>query len=154
GGRPRPFYAGPRTKRRFPMTSRSWIRNLLARPTRQAPARRRLTLEALEDRLVPSTFTVMNTSDSGAGSLRQAILYANVSAGADVINFDPAAFSTPSTIGLLSSLPDITDDLTINGPTAARLTISGGYSVRILSVSAGDVTLSYLTLANGEARGA
>src|SRR5262249_48902119 len=103
------------------------------------------------------------TSDSGAGSLRQAILYANAAPGADVINFDPAAFSTPSTIRLLNSLPDITGDLTINGPTAARLTISGDANndgvnddgdVRILSVSAGDVTLSHLTLTNGRARGA
>src|SRR5262249_56486896 len=70
-------------------------------------------------------FTVTNTSDSGPGSLRQAILDANISPGADVITFDPAAFSTPSTIRLLSSLPDVTGDLTINGPTAARLTISG-----------------------------
>jgi Ca2+-binding RTX toxin-like protein len=149
------------------MTLHSWIRKLfvrpVTRPTRQAPARRRPTLEALEDRLVPSTFTVLNTSDSGAGSLRQAILDANAYPGADVINFDPAAFSTPSTIRLLSSLPDITGDLTINGPTAARLTISGDANnsganddgdVRILSVSAGDVTLSYLTLTNGRARGA
>jgi hypothetical protein len=133
-----------------------WLRRLFVRKP-PAPARRqtrRLTLEALEDRLVPSTFTVMNTSDSGAGSLRQAILDANAAAGPDVINFDPAAFGTPSTIGLLNSLPDITDDLTINGPTAARLTISGDENVRILSVSAGDVTLSDLTLTNGVARGA
>src|SRR5262249_44065845 len=47
-------------------------------------------------------FTVTNTSDSGAGSLRQAILDANISPGADVINFDPAAFGTLSTIRLLS----------------------------------------------------
>ena len=89
--------------------------------------RRRLrpTVWALEDRTLLSMFTVSNTDDSGAGSLRQAILDANASAGADVINFDPAAFATPSTIRLLSSLPDVTGDLTINGPTAARLTISG-----------------------------
>jgi hypothetical protein len=119
-------------------------------------------LEALEDRMVLSTFTVTNTSDSGAGSLRQAILDANAAPGADVINFDPNAFSTPQTIRLLSSLPDITDDLTINGPLAAGLTISGDANndgkndsgdVRILSVSAGNVTLSYLTLTNGRAQG-
>ena len=34
-------------------------------------------LEALECRAVPSTFTVANLADSGAGSLRQAILDAN-----------------------------------------------------------------------------
>jgi hypothetical protein len=120
-------------------------------------------LEPLEDRLVPSTFTVLNTNDSGDGSLRQAILDANAAAGPDVINFDPTTFGTPQTIRLQSSLPDITDDLTINGPTAAGLTISGDANndglfdpgdVRILSVSAGNVTLSHLTLANGLAQGA
>ena len=35
-----------------------------------------------------ATFTVTNTNDSGAGSLRQAILDANASAGADLIDFN------------------------------------------------------------------
>ena len=47
----------------------------------------RLLLEALEDRTVPSTFTVQNLADSGPGSLRQAILAANANPGADVIRF-------------------------------------------------------------------
>jgi hypothetical protein len=148
------------------MTRPFWLRRLFVRkspaPLRR-PARFRPALEALEDRTVPSTFTVSNTNDSGTGSLRQAILDANAAPGADVITFDPTAFSTAQTIRLLSSLPDITDDLTINGPTATRLTISGDANndgvnddgdVRILSVSAGDVTLSDLTLTNGRARGA
>lgn len=36
--------------------------------------------------LKASTFTVTNTNDSGAGSLRQAILNANAAAGADIID--------------------------------------------------------------------
>ena len=47
--------------------------------------RARLWLQALEDRRTPATFTVNNTSDSGAGSLNQAILDANAAAGADSI---------------------------------------------------------------------
>src|SRR5215471_6308886 len=35
-----------------------------------------------------TTFVVTNTNDSGAGSLRQAILDANANAGADTINFN------------------------------------------------------------------
>ena len=35
-----------------------------------------------------NTFVVTNTADSGAGSLRQAILDANANSGADVINFN------------------------------------------------------------------
>src|SRR2546421_11842980 len=35
-----------------------------------------------------STFTVTNTSDSGAGSLRQAIINANGNAGVDIVAFN------------------------------------------------------------------
>ena len=65
---------------------------------------------------VPTTFTVTNTSNSGAGSLRQAILDANSTPGQDVIVFniptsDPY-FSTATgefIIGLLGGLPALTD---------------------------------------------
>ena len=43
--------------------------------------------KALEDRTVPSTFTVLNLADSGPAPLRQAILDANANPGADVIDF-------------------------------------------------------------------
>src|SRR5207248_389072 len=44
-------------------------------------------LEVLEDRLAPAVFTVANSNDSGAGSLRQAILSANATPGTNNINF-------------------------------------------------------------------
>ncbi|MFK7908082.1 MAG: hypothetical protein AB8B69_23325, partial [Chitinophagales bacterium] len=43
-----------------------------------------------------ATFTVSNTDDSGAGSLRQAILDANSTAGADVIEFSTSGTLTPA----------------------------------------------------------
>jgi hypothetical protein len=46
-----------------------------------------LRVEALEDRTLPSTFTVLNLNDSGPGSLRAAINSANTHPGADTINF-------------------------------------------------------------------
>src|SRR5262249_35488766 len=62
---------------------------------RRSPPRRGPTpgppLEALEDRTLPSTFLVTNTNDSGAGSLRQAILDANATpnvGGPDLISFN------------------------------------------------------------------
>ena len=63
------------------------------RPTRlrKRAMAAQLSVERLEDRTVPSTFTVLNLADSGPGSLRQAILDANANPGADLIRFAPAA---------------------------------------------------------------
>ena len=66
--------------------------------------------------LSAATFTVANTNDSGAGSLRQAILDANASAGADVIDFNIAGAGV-HTITPTSELPPITDTATIDGYT-------------------------------------
>ena len=77
---------------------------------------RRLLLEQLEDRCVPATFTVVNTLDSGAGSLRQAILDANASPGADAIDFNIPGAGV-HTITPSSGLPFITGPLTIDGYT-------------------------------------
>ena len=62
------------------------------------------------------TFTVTNIDDSGAGSLRQAILDANGSPGFDVIAFNIPG-SGVHTIGLASGLPAITEWVTIDGYT-------------------------------------
>ncbi|HEX8227932.1 MAG TPA: S-layer homology domain-containing protein [Chloroflexia bacterium] len=63
---------------------------------------------------VNATFVVTNTADSGPGSLRQAIISANQSAGPDAIEFDisPAGVHT---ITPLSALPKITDTVLIDG---------------------------------------
>ena len=86
----------------------------------------RPTLEPLEDRLAPAginLFTVTNTDDSGAGSLRQAMLDANDtpndSAGPDRITFAINGAS-PYTIALTSALPVITDPLVIDGERLAE----------------------------------
>jgi hypothetical protein len=77
-----------------------------------------LSHRLLDSRLKASaatTFTVTNAHDSGPGSLRQAILDANANAGADVINFSIGSFQ--QTIVLSSSLPAITDPVTIDATT-------------------------------------
>src|SRR5262249_47175779 len=58
---------------------------------------------------VSSVFTVVNTNDSGPGSLRQAILDADNNPGLDLINFNiPGA--APYVINLTSGpLPQVTD---------------------------------------------
>jgi len=60
-----------------------------------------------------NTYTVSNTNDSGAGSLRQAILDANGHAGADTIWFIIGAVD--KTITPASQLPDITDGVLLDG---------------------------------------
>src|SRR5262249_30022468 len=99
-------------------------------------------VEGLEDRTVPTTFFVSNTNDSGAGSLRQAVLDANANAGADVIQFAQPFFSAPQTITLTSGELRITDALTIQGTGAALLAVTGNHSRRVFDVDAGKAATS------------
>src|SRR5262249_4466739 len=112
-----------------------------------------LSVERLEDRTVPSTFTVRNLADSGPGSLRQAVLDANDRPRADTIRFAPAA--REGTIALTSGELSITDDLILDGPGVHRLTISGNDASRVFSVSgsATDLVIRDLTIAHGRATG-
>ena len=68
---------------------------------------------------VLASFSVTNTANSGAGSLRQAITDANALAGADTITF--AIGSGAQTITLASALPTITGQVTLDGWTRAGL---------------------------------
>lgn len=63
-----------------------------------------------------STFTVINISDSGAGSLRQAILDANGNPGQDTIAFNIPGTGV-QTITPNSALPAITESVVIDGYT-------------------------------------
>jgi hypothetical protein len=89
------------------MFTLDWIRGqlsrfgyfLLGRSRRRSEAGRNsisLFLERLEDRTVPSVFTVKNTNDSGPESLRQAILDANTAATGTALNPDLIQFSIPA----------------------------------------------------------
>ena len=96
-----------------------------------------------------TTFTVMNTADSGPGSLRQAILGANATADSDTINFDP---NVTGTITLTTGqLPVITENLTIAGPGASVITVSGNHApAGIFEIASGViVTISDLTISDG-----
>lgn len=83
-----------------------------------------------------ATFSVINESDAGPGSLRQAILDANATPGADLI-----AFNIPGpgvhTISPLSALPALTDDagVTIDGysqPGSSHNTLAVGDNAVLL----------------------
>jgi hypothetical protein len=62
-----------------------------------------------------ATFTVTNTNDAGAGSLRQAILDANATPGPDLIAFNIAGSNL--TIKLTTPLPILTRTVMIDGTT-------------------------------------
>src|SRR5262245_37682016 len=108
-------------------------------------------LDLLEDRTLPSTFTVLNLSDSDPDSLRAAVLAANVAPDADVINFAPGLSGT---IVLTSGQLDITRALTIDGPGASVLAVSGNNASRVFNITAGaTVTIAGMTVTDGLANG-
>ncbi len=88
-----------------------------------------------------TTYTVMNTNDSGSGSLRQAILDANANAGNDVIEFNIGGGGAHS-IDLLSDLPTLTEGLTIDGSTqpgysgTPLIAIGGNWSNNVFILNA------------------
>jgi len=147
----------------------NWLKQAFAktnnRSIRTSRRRRpRLMLEVLEDRLTPAFFMVTAVSDDAGltaaggvgteanpyliGSLRSAIEQTNSAAGADTITFAPALAGATITLGG-SSLPDVSEDLTINGP-AARITLDGDESSRIFRFLAATTnSLSNLNITRG-----
>jgi hypothetical protein len=106
-------------------------------------------LEKLEDRSLPSTLTVLNNLDSGAGSLRDTIKAAK---NGDTIVFAPSLNS--QTITLISDQLTINRNLDIEGPGASLLTISGNDANRVFDVSGGlTVTIGGLTITRGLGKG-
>jgi len=69
--------------------------------------------------------SVTNLNDSGAGSLRQALLDANSAPGQDVITF---ATGVSGTISLLSDFPLLTEAIDLEGPGRSVITIDGGWT--------------------------
>jgi len=120
---------------------------------RKACCRRKthLQVERLDDRTVPSTFSVSSLADSGLGSLRQAILYANAATGDDAIDF-----TVTGTINLAGALPSLSTNIDIKGPGANLLTVQhdSGDAYRIFTVDSGAIVgISGLTVSNGQDSG-
>lgn len=97
-------------------------------------------------------FNVSNLADSGAGSLRAAVTAANTAAGAPhTINF---ASNLQGSIPLISEII-ISNDMTINGSGAHRLSIDGALAHRLFRInlpnSTQSVTLNGMTLTRGAA---
>jgi predicted outer membrane repeat protein len=113
------------------------------------PLRLRPTLERLEDRYVPSTLTVTSRAGYDPGSIQDTIARAHPG---DTIVFDPHVFAGPTTIALPFGL-GVNKSVTITGPGAGLLTLSGGgHPHSVVFVSAGPVTISGLTVADGSSQ--
>jgi hypothetical protein len=147
------FYRRPTLERRSIM----WFSHSLGKRQRSLPiggrhgSRRkrhayRPRLQALEDRWLLSTLTVLNNHDSGPGSLRAEIAAAK---SGDTIVFDHSL--NGQIIRLKSGELAITQSLTIDGPGAAKLTISGNRASRVFDISGSstNVVIQDLTIANG-----
>ena len=85
---------------------------------------------------VLATFTVTNTNDSGAGSLREAITNANANAEADVINLPAGTYT------LTSGELDITSEVTITGAGAGTTIIDGNDAIRVCFISTTVIPIS------------
>jgi predicted outer membrane repeat protein len=127
-------------------------------------------VESLQERLVPSTFTVTTPLDvlnAGPGqlSLRQAITQANQHPGADVIVLPAGVYPMQLTgaAGVNENANqsgdfDITDAVTLQGAGAALTAIDGRQLDRVFDVfgtgpSSIKVTFQGLTVRNGRANG-
>lgn len=103
-----------------------------------------------------TTFTVSNTNDAGAGSLRQAIIDANADATATAISPHTIdATGVSGSISLASELPNLNNHMAIMGSGARVLTVlrsagPGTPDFRVFVVPGGrTVSMSGLTISNG-----
>jgi len=94
----------------------------------------------------PTTLLVINNNNSGAGSLRQAILDNNGLGGGNTIAFSN---TVTGTITLSGSELVITAPVSIAGPGANILAVCGNNSVRVFSVLTGPSQISGLTICDG-----
>jgi CSLREA domain-containing protein len=114
---------------------------------------------------VNSTSDVANSSD-GFCTLREAISAANNNAASGATagectagsssGSDAITFSVTGTINLTGVLPDLSSDMTITGPGSSQLTVKRNTSdfYRIFNVLSGVVSISGMTVTNGNPSGA
>jgi predicted outer membrane repeat protein len=111
---------------------------------------RALLAFSLTESAAATTLVVYNNNDVGAGSLRQAISDNTALGGSNTISFSNIVTGTIT----LSTNLVINAAVTIQGPGANLLTISGNGSDRIFMINAGPVSISGLRIANGHTGGA
>jgi hypothetical protein len=98
-------------------------------------------LERLEERCLLATVT--NLNDSGPGSLRDALAATPAGGTVDFVQ------GLSGTIILTSGELDISNDLTIEGPGADVITVSGNHASRVFDIANFTVAIAGLTIADG-----
>ena len=89
----------------------------------------------------------------GQNSLRAAIAYADSLTGPQTINFDPSVFGkTSQTIALTYGQLTLSDPtgVTITGPGASLLAVSGNNASRVMEIQGGPAAISGLTVTGGK----
>ncbi|MFK8113780.1 MAG: autotransporter domain-containing protein [Rubripirellula sp.] len=104
---------------------------------------------APSSRVSAADWFVSNSADSGAGSLRQAMLDAS---SGDRILFD-AVLTGGDTILLASELPTISQNLTIDSTANEEAEVHGLQLFRVFFVESGNVEIKGLTITQGIAKG-
>ena len=123
--------------------------------SRTKRTRRRLHFcESLEERALLATLSVVNLADAGPGSLRAAVIASNQTTVDDIIDLT----TVTGTITLGSEL-SLTDGVTILGPGADLLTVSGNDASRVFLVGLpgndGELfSIQDITIASGVGDGA
>jgi len=111
---------------------------------------------AVEMQSVPA-FVVTTIADHDDGTcspddctLREAVNLANAGGGADTITFASGITGTIILVPALGTLT-VTDSLTINGPGARLMSVSGSSAIRVFYFSTGSNAISGLTIRDGNA---
>jgi CSLREA domain-containing protein len=105
------------------------------------------TVNSLADTPDASLTDGLCADANGACTLRAAIQQANADPSADAIGF-----GVTGTVNLTGALPDLSTDITISGPGSSLLTVrrDTGGDYRIFTVRAATVSISGLTVSNGQ----
>ncbi len=82
-----------------------------------------------------ATFLVTNTLALGPGSLYEAVRRANLATSPATVLFDPVEFNSPRSITLAASLvlSNLTQPVTIQGPTTTTVTVSGNNALQLVT---------------------
>ncbi len=153
---------GPERSRENRVARRKALRGRASQWRRFVPR-----LEVLEDRQLLSSFLVVLGTDNGglagqmvsatSGDLRYCVEQADAvhAATTDSIGFSSTLTSSPHTITLNSANgPLVLSDshpLTIKGPTAHTISVSGGGQVEVFDIVSGTVTINNLAIIYGNA---